>query len=100
MAETVATPPTVERVTATLDYACREWLRVPEYVRDWPKWDEDQRLVFVLEWPKREDALEELDSWHMRGALPEPLQTRYSSLKRVVDSNRPLVEPLLVDESR
>ena len=99
MAETVVFSPSLERVTGTMSYACREWLRVPEYVREWAQWGEEQRLVFVLEWAKREEAVEELDSWYLSGTLPAGSHELYVGLTGVVEANRPLIKPLLADDA-
>lgn len=99
MAETVVSSPSLERVTGTIAYAYGEWLRVPQYVQEWANWDEEQRLVFVLEWAKREDALEELDSWYLSGTLPAGSRELYARLQRIVETNRPLITPLLADDA-
>lgn len=78
-----------------LDYLEREWRRLPAIARAWSTWDDDERLDFVVEWPIREDRLQQLQQWSNRGAFTRTQHDRHDDLVRLVEEYRPLLRDLL-----
>ncbi len=90
-----------ERLTRSdryLEYLFAEWSDLPEVERDWPTWEEPARLLFVLEWPMREDRLGQLEEWAADGALTPEQMGRHRELQALVERHRPIVERLLSED--
>jgi len=81
-----------------LDYLFAEWEDLPEVEREWPTWEEPSRLLFVLEWPMREDRLATLRQWVADGLLTGKQLGRYRELKALIERHRPIVERLLSED--
>jgi hypothetical protein len=79
-------------------YLEREWHALPEVEREWPSWDELDRLVFVLEWPMREDRLHMLERLAAEGGLTPEQMARLERLQGLVREHRPIVERLLSED--
>lgn len=86
------------RIEHALTYLRSEWTKVPQYVQDWPTWDEDAKLDFVLEWPMREDQLAMLRSWSAHGDLNADEADCLTEIEHLVAKNRPLLQPLLDED--
>ena len=90
-----------ERLTRTdryLDYLFAEWARIPEIAEEWAEWEEPDRLLFVLEWPIKEDRLCQLRQWVDEGALTAEQLERYRELQALIEKYRPILEPLLSED--
>lgn len=81
-----------------LDYLFEEWADLPEVEREWPAWEEPARLLFVLEWPMREDRLALLHQQAAEGLLTPEQMVRYRELLTLVEKHRPIVERLLSED--
>ncbi|MGH2610182.1 MAG: hypothetical protein ACRDHF_13965 [Tepidiformaceae bacterium] len=86
------------RIAHVLQYLQREWSQVPDYVRQWPSWDEDKKLDFVLEWDIREDSLAMLRAWAANGDLSPSEAACHREIEELVTTNRPLIQPLLDED--
>ena len=81
-----------------LDYLFSEWCDLPEVEREWPTWKEAARLLFVLEWPIKEDHLHQLRQWVAEGVLTPEQMARYRELLALVEKHRPILERLLSED--
>jgi hypothetical protein len=97
MAEVIHDPKLQERAEAFLTYLTREWRAVPAIAGEWDEWDDYARLVFVLEWPIREDRLKQLQQYAEQGVLTPAQQDRYTVLLELVARYRPIVQELLAE---
>ncbi len=86
---------TSDRIDAFLAYCLREWDAVPEIAEEWDTWSDGDRLEFALEWPIREDRLQQLGGWARQGVFTPAQRRRYDQLNAVVATHRPLVQLLL-----
>ena len=86
------------RIDPYLDYLFAEWAHVPEVAKEWADWDEPDRLLFVLEWPIKEDRLAQLRGWVAEGALTPEQMARYHELLALVERHRRILEPLLSED--
>ncbi len=97
MAQVTATSRIQGAIDDYLDYFTAEWRGVPALAAEWPDWDEDEQLDFILEWPIREDRLEQLRSWAGEGLLMPAQRERYAALLQLVARHRPTIEELFAD---
>lgn len=58
------------RIDGYLTYLWDEWEEVPHLAQEWDEWDELSRLSFVVDWPIREDRLQQLQQWAGQTASP------------------------------
>ena len=86
------------RIDPYLDYLFAEWEQIPELAEEWADWDEPSRLLFVLEWPIKEDRLAQLQEWASMNMLSPEQMTRYRELQDLVRTYRPILEPLLSED--
>lgn len=89
---------TAERIEGTLRYLRREWSSVPEYVKAWEGWSEDEKLSFVLEAGIREDYLAQACEWARRGLLSTDQLKELRKIESIACANRSLLEPLLAED--
>jgi hypothetical protein len=85
------------RIDDFLDYLAEEWLAIPRVAQEWADWSPYERLDFVLEWPIREERLEQLQVYAERGLLTPAQNARYAALRQLVQENRGTLEELLAD---
>jgi hypothetical protein len=84
------------RISGTLEWLRTEWgERVPQYVRAWEHWDEDEKLSFVVEAGIREDYLHQAQKWARDGLLSKEELSELRCIEESVERNRPLLQPLL-----
>jgi hypothetical protein len=88
--------PSENYVDDFLSYLTGEWEAVPELAREWSEWSDDDRFDFSLDWPIREDRLQQLDALARDGRLLPEQQRRYARLLEVVAEQRPLLDQLFV----
>lgn len=86
-----------DRIDAFLSYLIGEWEAVPGVVEDWAAWSEYDRLDFALEWPIREDRLQQLRGFAEQGLLTSAQRRRYDQLLLVVERRRPTLEALFAE---
>ena len=84
-----------EQADDYLTYLIREWQAVPRLATEWTSWDDLDQLDFVVEWPIREDRLQQLQQWAEQNFLTSAQCTRYEELLRLVAQYRPTLERLL-----
>ena len=48
-----------ERIDSFLDYLLAEWAAVPDLAAEWESWSAADRADFALDWPIREDRLQQ-----------------------------------------
>jgi hypothetical protein len=85
------------RIDHFLDYCIREWDTLPEFAEEFATWGPDEQLVFVLEWPIREDGLHILREYAERGLMTPEQRARHVRLLQIVERNRPIAERLFSD---
>ncbi len=81
-----------------LDYLFAEWADLPEVEREWPTWEEPARLLFVVEWPMREDRLALLRQQVADGLLAPEQMGRYHELLALIEKHRPILDRLLSED--
>jgi predicted NUDIX family NTP pyrophosphohydrolase len=97
MADVAQRSQTETRIDYHLDYLLREWWSLPAIAAEWDTWEDLDQLVFVLEWPIREDRLHQLQEWVRVGLLTPTQQSRYRELLNLMSKYRPMLDRLLSD---
>ena len=85
------------RIDHFLDYSFNEWESVPDYIEEFPTWDDLQQLAFVHEWDIRRSGLHVLEDYAAQGAMTPAQQARYQELLVLVQRYEPAIERLLAD---
>jgi hypothetical protein len=90
---------TAARIAGTLTWLRDEWEnRVPQYVRDWANWDEDEKLSFVVEAGIREDYLHQAQRWAADGLLSTAQLSELRCIEEIAETSRKLLQPLLDED--
>ena len=97
MAEVTHLPDVLERTENYLDYLFVEFRAIPEVAAEWEEWEEPDRLDYVIEWPIREDRLQQLAGWATAGLLTPAQRARYDALLALVAEQRPTIDRLLAE---
>ena len=71
------------------------WRTVPEFAAEWPEWDEDSRLDFILQWPIERETLQRVTDAVAAGHLNEHQQCKWLELSRLIEIHRATVEQML-----
>ena len=71
------------------------WRTVPEQATEWPEWDEDSRLDFILEWPIMRGAYWRMMATANAGVLNESQQSKWQELTQLIETHRATVEWML-----
>ena|SRR5579864_7444002 len=80
-----------------LAYLLREWQNLPDLAQEWDCWTADEQLDFVVEWPIREDRLQQLQHWAAEGRLTPAQCARYQDLLALIARYRSTLERLFVE---
>jgi hypothetical protein len=83
-----------ERIDDFLSYLIGEWEAIPELAAEWEEWTPYERSDFVLEWPIREDRLDQLGRYREAGLITPKQHPRYDHLLALVARHRPELERL------
>lgn len=83
-----------ERIDDFLSYLIGEWEAIPEVAEDWAIWTAYDRLDFALDWPIREDRLQQLHGLAEQGLLTPTQSERHGRLLKLVDEHRPVLQDL------
>jgi hypothetical protein len=78
-----------------LDNLLRFWQSVPEQSAEWPEWDADSRLDFILEWPIERETLVRVVQAEEAGLLDQGQRSKYEALVRLIEEHRVSVEWML-----
>jgi hypothetical protein len=97
MADVRLRTPLREWIDDYLEHLLRIWETLPSITHEWDSWTEDERLDFVIEWPIREDRLQQLQRWAAEGQLSPAQRVRYEELLRLIARQRPTLERLLAE---
>lgn len=97
MAQVISETNLKVRIEDFLQYLLREWQDLPWVASEWDSWEEHERLNFVLEWPIREDRLQQLRQWERAGMLNLEQRERYERLLDLVEQHRQTLADLLAD---
>lgn len=81
-------------IDKSLDYLTGEWEDIPEIANEWGNWDELDRLVFVEEWPLREDRLHQLQRWREDSLLSAEQLERFNQIETLIEQYRVTLERL------
>ncbi len=78
-----------------LDYATRQWSRLPEVEATIDDWPEEVIIDFLSEWPLEEMHLERFQARSERGELTAAQEARYRQLVQLAERNRPIIDRLI-----
>jgi hypothetical protein len=70
------------------------WERLPEIEREIDHWDLTEQIVFIEEWPLREQRLARLAEYTAASAMTPEQLGRYHDLLCLVERNRSIVDRL------
>ena len=84
-------------IDKSLESLTGQWSAIPRIVSDWDKWDELERLDFVIEWPLTEDRLRQLERWRAEGMLSTDQRQRFADLEVLIEHNRAALKRLIAD---
>ena len=71
------------------------WRTVPEQAAEWPEWDHNSRVDFVIEWPIEREALARVRRAAKAGLLDERQQRDWQELQQLIETHRATVEWML-----
>jgi hypothetical protein len=71
------------------------WRTVPEQAAEWPEWDHDSRLDFIIEWPIERETLLRVKAAAKAGVLDERQQQDWQELQQLIETHRATVEWML-----
>jgi hypothetical protein len=95
VAQVIRVPQPSEFVDHDLDRLLGFWRTVPEQAAEWPEWDHDSRLDFILEWPIERGALRRMEKAAEAGLLDERQQQDWQELQQLIETHRATVEWML-----
>ena len=99
MAQVAQDPQLQARIDRYLEYLRPDWHSIHALAAEWDEWDDLDQLVFVVEWPMREDKLHQLGVWFEQGLFTPEQRARYEGLLRLIARHRATLEYLISDES-
>ena len=71
------------------------WRTVEEQAAEWPEWDRDSRMDFVLEWPIERETLVRVEEVASAGLLNERQQRDWQELQQLIEMHRETMEWML-----
>ena len=80
-----------------LGYLAEQWRGLSKIADEWDRWDEADRLDFVLDWPSRPSLLDLLRSYAEAGVLTVEQRACHEQLERLVAQQEPLLDRLMAD---
>lgn len=90
----VADPALVARIDHYLEYLLQQWNSISALAAEWPTWDADSQLVFMLNWDVAEDRLGQLAEWSAGDLLTPRQQERFQRLQEVIAEQRPTLQQM------
>ena len=78
-----------------LDYLIGEWEDIPNVAREWPTWTKTDRIHALIDWPVVESNLRALDDYAIQGILTPAQEARYTRLRALVTTYRPVLRRLM-----
>jgi hypothetical protein len=82
------------RIDSFLVHLLAEWAAVPDLAAEWADWSAADRADFALDWPIREDRLQQVAQAARAGSLTGEQALGYARLQQLVTVYRPLVDRL------
>lgn len=98
MAQVTHDPQHVAKIDRYLAYLIGEWQSVPMLVQGSDDWDEHSRFSLIMDWPIREDRLQQPQKWMEQGQLLPRPHERYVVLQQLVHRYRPLLEDVFTEK--
>jgi hypothetical protein len=95
MAQVVWVPKLERIVEKDLENLLAFWRTVPEQAADWPEWEHNSRIDFIVEWPIEREALARLKQAVKVGMLDERQQRDWQELQQLIETHRATVEWML-----
>ena len=68
---------------------------VPEQAAEWPEWDHNSRIDFIIEWPIDRERLGRVSEAAKAGLLDERQERDWQELQRLIETHRATVEWML-----
>jgi hypothetical protein len=87
-----------QRADDFLSYLAEEWAAIPSVAANWESLSPEDRYDLWLEWPIREERLDELERLRCEGRLTPSQGKRLSELRLVIAAHRPVLEELFAQE--
>ena len=95
MAQVARVPKLEQFVGKDLENLLAFWRTVPEQAAEWPEWDHNSRVDFIIEWPIERAALSRLKQAAKAGLLDARQQRDWQELQQLIDAHRATVEWML-----
>jgi len=83
-----------QRADDFLSYLDEEWAAIPSVAASWESWSPEDRYDFWVEWPIREERLDELERLRCEGQLTPSQGKHLAELRLLIATHRPVLEQL------
>ncbi len=86
---------TQARIDLLLGLLVSRWREVPHVAAEIDGWDLLDQLRYTESWPAEDELLRSLDAHAAEGTLTPEQHERYRQLRRLVDTNEPVLRKIL-----
>jgi hypothetical protein len=95
MAQVIRPPRLKQFVENDLKNLLALWREVPELSAEWPEWDHNSRIDFIIQWPIDRERLCRVIDAAAAGLLDERQQRDWLELQQLIETHRAAVEWML-----
>src|SRR5437773_949402 len=95
MAEVMPLPRLKKFIEKDLQNQLALWRSVPEQAAEWPEWDHNSRIDFIIQWPIERESMTRLRTAAAAGLLDERQQQDWQELQQLIETHRATMEWML-----
>jgi hypothetical protein len=95
MAQVIRPPRLKQFVENDLKNLLAFWRDVPELADEWPEWDHNSRIDFIIQWPIDRERLIRVKDAVAAGLLDERQLRDWQELQQLIETHRATVERML-----